>query len=141
MKKRCPEKFSPGKKNPRKNGPLEKWSPGKKILGKIVFRQKNAGKFEQIFYFFHWFHYTHKNMFDFHLTILHAPNCTTLKEFRKVCFRVLGFYRLIRSQDSTHTPRCSTLTPRFFVPEFWVFIDWSPILKLRVHKYRKILIW
>ena len=60
-------------------------------------------------------------MFDVHLMILHAPNCRTLKESRNVCCRVLGFHRLITSQDSTHTPQCSTLTPRFFVSEFWVF--------------------
>ena len=35
-----------------------------------------------------------------------------------VCCRVLGFHRLITSQHSTHTPRCSTPTPRFFVSEF-----------------------
>ena len=61
----------------------------------------------------------------------YVSNCRTLKESRKICCRVLGFHRLITSEDSTHTPRCSTLTPRFFVSgfgfvvEFWVFIDWS----------------
>ena len=32
--------------------------------------------------------------------------------------RVLGFNILITSKHSIHTPRCSTLTPRFFVSEF-----------------------
>ena len=58
-------------------------------------------------------------MFDVNLTILYAPNCRTLKESRKVCCRVLGFHRLIRSQYSTHTPQCSTLTPRFFRGPFF----------------------
>ena len=57
-------------------------------------------------------------MFDVHLRILHAPNCRKLKESRKISYRVLGFHRLITSQHSTHTPRCSTLTPRFFASEF-----------------------
>ena len=56
----------------------EKWSPGKKSSEKcpqkIVLRQKNARKFERIFVFIDWFHYTHKNLFDVHLTILHVPN-------------------------------------------------------------------
>ena len=51
----------PGKKNPRKIGP-----------SKIVLRQKNARKFERLFFIFiDWFHYTRKKMFDVHLTILH----------------------------------------------------------------------
>ena len=53
-------------------------------------------------------------MFDVHFTILHAPNCRTLKKSRTVCSRVLGFHRLITSQHFTHTPRCSTLNPPFF---------------------------
>ena len=57
-------------------------------------------------------------MFDLYLTILHAPNCRTLKNCRKVCCLDLGFHRLITFQHSTQTPRCSTFTPRFFVSEF-----------------------
>ena len=37
----------------------------------------------------------------------------------KICCRVLGFRRLITSEHSTHTRRCSTLTPRYFVSVFW----------------------
>ena len=50
--------------------------------------------------------HTHTTMLNAHSTIF--------------CFRVLGFHRLITSQHSTHThtPRCSTPTPRFFVSEF-----------------------
>ena len=59
-------------------------------------------------------------MFDVQLTILLAPNCRTLKESRKVCCWVFGFRRLITSEHFTHTPRCLTLTPRFFVSDFWV---------------------
>ena len=33
----------------------------------------------------------------------YVPNCGTLKEFRKICCRVLGFHRLITSEHSTHT--------------------------------------
>ena len=40
------------------------------------------------------------------------------RESRKICCRVLGFHRLIISEHSTHTPRCSTPTPRCFVSEF-----------------------
>ena len=102
--KRSPEISSPGKKSPGKWS-LEKCPP------KIV-RQKTARIFERLFIIFiDWFHYTHKKMFDVYLTILHAPNCRTLKESRKICCRVLGFYRLITFH--TLTPRCSTLAPRF----------------------------
>ena len=72
-------------------------------------------------------------MFEVHLTILHASNCRTLKESRKVCCRVLGFHRLITSQHSTHThttmldahptifSRVLGLLSSFrFVSEFWI---------------------
>ena len=52
-------------------------------------------------------------MFDVRLTILHAPNCRTLK------VRLLSsFYRFTTSQHFTLPLRFSTLTPRFFVFEF-----------------------
>ena len=57
-------------------------------------------------------------MFHVRFTILHAPNCRTLNQ--SVCCRVLGFHRLITSEHSKRTPRCSSLTPQFFVSEFWV---------------------
>ena len=100
-------KMVPGKKNSRKNGPR------KIVLQKLFSVNRMLGNLN-LFIFIDWFHYTHKKMFDVHLTILHAPNCRTLKESRKVCCRVLGFHRLITSEHSRHTPRCSTLTPRFF---------------------------
>ena len=50
--------------------------------------------------------------------ILHAPNCRTLKESRNLCCRVLGFHRSVTSENSTYTPRYSTLTLRFFVSAF-----------------------
>ena len=125
-------KFDTRKKVPRKNGLR------KHVLKKLFFDKKILGNLNEFFIFINWFHYTNKKMFDVHLKILHAPNCRTLNESRKVCCRVLGFHILITSQKSTHTLRCSTLTPRFFVSEFWVFIDWSPIRKLQVHKYHKI---
>ena len=148
---KSPQSCSPGKKvyekkirrknDPRKKG-LRKNGPRKNVLKIMVFRQKNTRNLTDFFIFIDWFHYTHETMFDVYLTILHALHCGTLKESRKVRCWVLGFRRLITSQHSTHThtPRCSTLTPRFFVSEFWVFIAWSPILKLQVHKYRKILV-
>ena len=77
-------------------------------------------------------------MFDVHILhlILHASNCSTLKESRKVCCRVLGFQRMITSEHSTHAhththhdARRSLhdfLFPSFgFVVEFYVFIDSS----------------
>ena len=91
-----PGKIVPGKLVPGKWSP-ENWSP-EKWPSKIVLRQKNARKFERLLIFIDWFHYTYKKMFDVHFTILHALN-----ESRKVCYRVLGFYRLIISQHSTHT--------------------------------------
>ena len=48
---------------------------------------------------------------------LFFPSFGFVPEFWVSC-RVLGFHRLITFQHSTHTPRCSTLTPRFFVYEF-----------------------
>ena len=90
-----PENKSPNKKSPQ-NGPFEKKSPKKWSLGKwslekcprkIVLRQKNARKFDRLFYFYR-------------LIPVDALNCRTLKESRKVYCRVLGFHRLIRSQHS-----------------------------------------
>ena len=49
------------------------------------------------------------------------PTCTKLYNTQEVqSCRDLGFHRLITSEHSTHTPRCSPLTSRFFVSEFWV---------------------
>ena len=45
------------------------------------------------------------------------PSFGFVSEF-SICCRVLGFHKLITSQPSTHTPRCSTPTPRFFVSQF-----------------------
>ena len=126
--KRSPKKWSPGKKSMDKKSP-EKWYlgikvPGKNGLKKLFSVKRMLVNLNNFFIFIDWFHYTHKNMFDVHLTILHAPNCRTLKESRNVCCRVLGFHRLITSKNSTHThthtPRCSTLTPRFFIFDSWV---------------------
>ena len=98
----------PGKMVPWKNGP---W---KNVLQKLFSVKKMLGNLNDFLIFIDWFHYTHKKMFDVHLTILHVTNRRTLKESRKVCSRVLDFHRLITSQYSTYTPRFSTLTPRFF---------------------------
>ena len=108
-------KSVPGKMVPRKLVPGKmvpeilvrgKMVPGK-ISFKIVLRRKNARN--DFFIFIDWFHYTH-----IYKDVWRSPNCRILKESRKVCCRVLGFHRLITSQNSTQTPRCSTLTPRFF---------------------------
>ena len=114
------------KHGPRKNGPREKWSPEnwspEKCPAKIVLRQKNARKFERLFHFYQLIPlHTQKDVWRLHHDPTYAPNCRTLKESRMICCRVLGFHRLIRSENSTHTPRCSTLTPPFFVSEFWVY--------------------
>ena len=137
----------PRKNGPQKNGPLEK-NPRKNVLKKLFSVKKMLGNLNHFHIIIDWFHYTHKNMFDVHLTILHAPNCRTLKKPRKAYCRVLGFHRLITSQHYTHPHRCARCSPHDilfpsygFVVEFWVFIEWSPILKLQVHKYCKILIW
>ena len=58
------------------------------------------GNLNDFFIFIDWFHYTHKKMFNVHLTILHNQN---LEHCRKVCCRILSFYRLITSKHSTHT--------------------------------------
>ena len=107
-----PRKYGPRKIGPRKNGPR------KNVLQKLFSIKRMLGNLNAFFIYIDWFHYTHKKMFDVHLTILHAPNCRTLKESRLVCCRVLRFHRLITFEHSTHTPRCSTLIPRFFVSEF-----------------------
>ena len=114
------------KNGPRKNGPREKWSP-EKCPSIIVLRQKNARKFEWLFHFYQLILlHTQKDVGRLRHDPTYAPNCRTLKESRKVCCRVLGFHRLITSEHSTHThthtPRCSTLTPRLFLSEFWVCI-------------------
>ena len=61
--------------------------------------------------------WSHPNIPHTHTTMLDAPPRFFVSEIR-VCFRVLGFHRLITSQHSTQTPRCSTLISRFFVFEF-----------------------
>ena len=113
------------KNGPRKNGPQEKWSPEKwspeKFPSKIVLRQKNARKFKRLFHFYQLIPlHTHKNVWRLSHDPTYVPNFRTLKESRKICCRVLGFHRLITSEHSAHTPRCLTLTPRFFVSKFWV---------------------
>ena len=77
--------------------------------------------FVVIWVFIDWSHpnipHTHTTMLDAHPTVLLFPSFGFVSEFW-VCFRVLGFYRLITSQYYTPTPRCLTLTPWFFVSEF-----------------------
>ena len=106
-----------------------------KFSSKIVLRQKNARKFKRLFHFYQLIPLdTQKNVWRLRHDSTYVTNCRTLKESRKICCRVLGFHRLITSEHSTHThthtPRCSTFAPRFFVygfgfvVEFWVHIDW-----------------
>ena len=123
-----PGKLVPGKMVPEKNCPQEKWSPEnwspekwspEKFALKIVLRQKNARIFKRLCYFYQLIPlHTQKNVRRLRQDPTYIPNCGTLKESRKICCRVLGFHRLITSQHSTHTPRCSTPTPRFFVSKF-----------------------
>ena len=110
----------PEKNGPWKNGPREKWCP-EKFPAKIVLRQKNARKFKRLFHFYQLIPlHTQKNVWGLRHDPTYVPNCRTLKESGKICCRVLGFHRLITSEHSTHThtPRCSTLAPRFFVSGF-----------------------
>ena len=106
----------------RKSGP-RKMVPGKmppeKSPSKIVLRPKNARKFERLFHFYRLIPlHTQKDVWRLRHDPTYAPNCETLEESRKDCCQVLGFHRLITSEHSTHTPRCSTLTPWFLVSEF-----------------------
>ena len=113
-----------GKMVPEKNGPREKWWSEKwspenwspeKFPSKIILRQKNARKFKQLFRFYQLMPlHTQKNVWRLRHDPTYVLNCRTLKESRKICCRVLGFHKLITSEHSTHTARCSTLT-RFFV--------------------------
>ena len=114
-----------GKMVPEKNGPRKKWSPEnwspEKRPSKIIFRQKNARNYKRL-------------SFSSTDSTTHTKRCLTftswsyictklyrtLKDSGKICSRVLGFHRLITSEHSTHTPRCSTRTPRFFVSVFRV---------------------
>ena len=117
-----PENWSPENWSPEKWFP-ENWSPEKwfpeKCPSKIVLRQKNVKKFKRLFYFYQLIPlHTQKNVWRLRHDPTYVPNSKTLKESRKICCRVLGFHRLIISQHSTPTPRCSTPTPRFFVSEF-----------------------
>ena len=98
--------------NTRKNGPLENWYPEKWSPEKCPS--------SLFFIFIDWFHYTHKKMFDVHLTILHSPNCRTLKNSRKVCCWILGFHRLITSEKSTHTTILDAHVAIFW---FWISQD------------------
>ena len=81
--------------------------------------------FHDCFIFRDWFHYTRKKMFNVHLIILHATNCRTLKESRKVCCRVLGFHRLIPSQHSTHTHHDA----RRSLHDFYIWVSRGPFLR------------
>ena len=94
--------------------------PRNNILQKLFSVIKILRNLNDFFIFIKWFHYTHKNMLDVHLTILHAPNYKTLKESKKVCCRVFGFHRLITSENSTHTTMLDA-HPKIFC--FWVFRD------------------
>ena len=125
--KEDPRKDGPRENGTRKNGPRRN-GPRKNLLKKLFSVKRMLGNSKDFFIFIDRFHYTHIKMFDVHLTILHAPNCRTLNASSKVCYRVLAFYRLITSQLPAHTPRCSTLTPRFFVSEFWVCFGVSGLL-------------
>ena len=93
------EKCSPKKWSPEK-WPLKEWSP-ENYLKKWFSVKRMLGNLKDFFIFIDWFHYTHRKMFDIHLTIIHAPNCKTLKESRKVCCLVLGFHRLITNPQTT----------------------------------------
>ena len=120
--KMVPEKWSQGKMVPGKlvAGKIspKNWSPGK-CLSKIVLRQNNAMKFQRLFHLHRLIPlHTQKDVWRLRHDLTYALNCKTLKETRKHCCRVSGFHRWITSEHSTHTPRCSTLTPRFFVSEF-----------------------
>ena len=107
----------PGKMVFGKNGP-RKIGPRKNILQKLFSVKGVLINSNDLFVSIDWLRYTHKKMFDVHLMILHAPNCRTLKESRNLCCRVLGFHRSVTSENSTYTPRYSTLTLRFFVSAF-----------------------
>ena len=104
---RVRRKKIPGKMVPWEKRSPEKWSPEKwsleKCPPKIVLRQKNVRKFEQLFYFYRLNPVHTQKVFDVHLTTVHTPNCRTLKESKKVCCQVLGFHRSITSQHFTHT--------------------------------------
>ena len=121
---RYAEKWSPEKWSSEKWSP-EKWSSEnlslEKFPSKIVLRQKNARKFQRLFHFYQLIPlHTQKNVWRSRRDPTYVPNCRTLKKSRKICCRVLGFYRLITSEHSTPASRCSTLTPRFFVSGFRV---------------------
>ena len=60
-----PGKMVPGKNGPRKNGPR------KNFLQKLFSVKRMLGNFNDFFIFINWFHYTHKEMFDAYVTILH----------------------------------------------------------------------
>ena len=139
--KLVPRKKITGKKMPRKiPGKMvpAKLVPRKNILKKLFSVERILGNLNDFFIFIDWFHYTHKKVFDVHVTILHTPNCRKLKESRKVCCRVMGFYKLITSQHfAHHNARRSHHDFLFpssgFVVEFWVFIDWSHPNILHTH--------
>ena len=113
----------PGRKIPRKmvlgkNGP-RKIGLRKNVLQKLFSVKRMLGNLNNFFIFIDWFHYTHEKMFDVHLTILHAPNCRTLKKSRKVCCWVLGFHRWITSEHFTRTHHDAWRSPyEFLFPVF-----------------------
>ena len=105
----------PGKNGLRKIGPRKigprKIGPRKNVFQKSFSVKRMLGNLNEFFIFIDWFHYTRKKMFDGHLTILHAPNCRTSKESRRICCRVLGIHRLITSEHSTHTHHDARRSP------------------------------
>ena len=90
-----------------KNGSREKWSPEnwspENVLQKFFSIKRKLRNWNDVFYFYRLAPLHTKKPFDVHLTILHARNCRILKESRKICCWVLGFHRLITSQNFTHT--------------------------------------
>ena len=60
----------PDKNGPRKNDP-RKIGLRKNVLQKLFSVKRMLGNLNDFFIFIDWFHYTHKNMFDVYVTILH----------------------------------------------------------------------
>ena len=114
-------KIGPRKNGPWKNSP-RKIGLRKNVLQKLFSVKRMLGNLNDFFYFCRWILlHTQKDVWRLRHDPTYAPNCRTLKESRKVCCRVLGFHRLIKSEYSTHTHTHTTMLdahPTIF--RFWV---------------------
>ena len=113
-----PGKMVPGKTVPEKNGP-RKMGRRKNVLQKLFSVKTMLGKCKRLFSFLSIDSTTQtKRCLTF---TSRSYIYTKLQNTKGVHLSSFGFSQIDHLRTfHTHTPRCSTLTPRFIVSVFWV---------------------